>query len=113
MGSPQFPTMLVHLVRAKSLAVILGPEWIGVMAVVDRLLGIVGQTAWRSPPFAAARFLPELLTRAPDEFDDVIGRMRNLCIVLVLAATGFGLAVTLTHPQAWGEELLPYTAPSS
>ena len=55
MGSPQFPTMLVHLVRAKSLAVILGPEWIGVMAVVDRLLGIVGQTAWRSLPFVAAR----------------------------------------------------------
>ena len=44
-GSLQLLAMLVHLVRTKSLAVILGPEWIGVMAVVDRLLGIIAQIA--------------------------------------------------------------------
>ena len=44
-GSIQLLTMFVHLARVKSLALILGPEWIGIMAVVDRLLGIVGQTA--------------------------------------------------------------------
>ena len=107
-GGLQLLTMLVHLARTKSLAVILGPEWIGVMAVVDRLLGIVVQTASLSLPYAAVRFLPELWTRAPDEFADVVGRMRNLCIVLVLGATGFGLAVSLVYPQTWGQELLPY-----
>ncbi len=40
-GSLQLLTMLVHLVCTKSLAGNLGPKWIGVMAVVDRLLGIV------------------------------------------------------------------------
>ncbi len=40
-GGLQLLTMLVHLARTKSLAVILGPEWIGVMAVVDQLLGMV------------------------------------------------------------------------
>ena len=75
-GGLQLLTMLVHLARTKSLAVILGPEWIGVMAVVDRLLGIVVQTASLSLPYAAVRFLPELWTRAPDEFADLVGRMR-------------------------------------
>ena len=38
-GSLQFPTMLVPLVRTRSLAVILGPEWTGVMAVVGGCRG--------------------------------------------------------------------------
>ena len=39
-GSLRLVIMFVQLVRTKSLAILLGSEWLGIMAVVDRMLGI-------------------------------------------------------------------------
>jgi len=107
-GFLQVLTMAVNLVRTKALALLLGPGWIGVMAVVDKLLAVLAQTASLSMPFAAVRFLPGLWSRDPGGFTRLIWRMRNLLILTVLAATVLGLVVTLEFPGAWGTDLLPY-----
>lgn len=67
-GVIQALTMAVNLTRTKVLAVMLGPNWMGVMAVIDRLVGMVGQTASLSIPFATIRFLPEAWSRRPGQF---------------------------------------------
>ena len=64
-GVLQLITMLLQVVRTKTLAVLLGSEWIGVMGAVDRLLAVIAQTASLSFPFAAVRFLPRLWTTSP------------------------------------------------
>jgi O-antigen/teichoic acid export membrane protein len=104
----QLLTMLVLLVRTKTLALLLGPDGVGVLGLVDKLLATVAQTISLSLPFAAVRFLPELWSQNQDEFVSLIRRMRNLLILLALTATGFGLAATAFFPQIWGRELLPY-----
>ena len=43
-GVMQLFTMLLQVVRTKTLAVLLGSEWIGVMGAVDRLLAVIAQT---------------------------------------------------------------------
>ena len=107
-GAVQVITMLVLLVRTKTLAVMLGPEYVGVMAVIDKLLAVIAQTASLSLPFAAARFLPERWSTGPTEFRELFTRMRNVLLALILAATVGTLLITAFHPALWGEALLPY-----
>lgn len=107
-GAAQFVTMLVLLARTKTLAVMLGPELVGVMAVIDKWLALIAQTASFSLPYAAVRFLPERWRAGPGEFGELYARMRNAIVVLLAAATAGALLVAALHPAAWGEALLPY-----
>lgn len=107
-GAVQVATMLVLLVRTKTLAVMLGPEAVGVMAVIDKLLAVIVQTVSLSLPFAALRFLPERWAAGPAEFRELFTRMRNVLMALILAATTGALLVTVFRPATWGAALLPY-----
>jgi PST family polysaccharide transporter len=108
LGFLQFLTMLALLLRTKGLALLLGPELVGVMAVIDRLLAVFAQTASLSMPFAALRFLPAPWRFDRAEFGRLFQSMLNLLAVLIAAATLLGLGLTLLWPQALGAELLPY-----
>lgn len=107
-GVLQVLTMLFQLVRTKALAVMLGPEAIGVMAVIDKLLAVLAQTASLSFPFAAVRFLPQLWHDDPRRFDGVYRAMRRVLAATVGAATLIALGVTIFAPKLWGATLLPY-----
>ena len=107
-GGIQIIIMLVLLVRTKTLAVVLGPEFVGVMAVLDKLLAMIAQTVSLSLPFAAARFLPERWSAGPAEFRDLFTRMRNVLLALIVAATIGALLVSFFQPAIWGKALLPY-----
>lgn len=107
-GAVQAVTMLVMLARTKTLALLLGPELVGVMAVVDKLLAVIAQTASLSLPYAAVRFLPTRWEAGPAEYRGLFARMRNVLLLVVLAATAAALAVAVFYPQAWGAALLPY-----
>jgi PST family polysaccharide transporter len=107
-GFLQVLTMLVLLLRTKGLALLLGPELVGVMAVIDRLLAVFAQTASLSMPFAALRFLPASSRGDPAEFGRLFQSMLNLLAILIAAATAVGLAFALFWPKALGVDLLPY-----
>ena len=107
-GALQVVTMLVLLARTKTLAVVLGPELVGVMAVIDKLLAVIAGTVSLSLPYAAVRFLPERWTAGPSAFRALFARMRNVLLVLIAGATAIAIVVTLFWPAAWGEALRPY-----
>jgi PST family polysaccharide transporter len=110
-GALQVVTMLFQLVRTKVLALLLGPELVGAMGVIDKLLAVIVQTCSLSLPFAALRFLPERWSRGPAEFGHLFRRMRNVQLLLVLPVTLGALAVTALRPEVWGVQLLPYREP--
>lgn len=107
-GALQIVTMLVMLVRTKTLALVLGPEHVGAMAVIDKLLAVIVQTVSLSMPFAALRFLPSRWLAGPAEFRKLFVRMRNVLLTLALVAAIGALLVTGWRPSTWGGELLPY-----
>ncbi len=107
-GIFQLVTMAVLLVRTKALALLLGPDGVGVLAIVDKLLATVGQAVSLSLPFAAVRFLPELWRRDHSEFLSLVRPMRNMLIFVGLVSTSVGVIVTWLDPRLWGAELLPY-----
>ena len=107
-GAVQVVTMLVLLVRTKSLAVMLGPDFVGVLAVIDKLLAVIAQTASLSLPFAAVRFLPGRWSEGPAQFRDLFTRMRNVLLGTAGIAAGGALCVSILEPSAFGVALAPY-----
>lgn len=107
-GALQLLTMLVLLIRGKALALALGPQLVGVMAVVDRLVGVFAQTAALSLPLAAVRFLPPLWSADRPAFGALFCRMRNALLVMAAGASALGIGLALWAPRLLGEELAPY-----
>ncbi len=100
--------MLILLVRTKTLAVMLGPEGVGIMAVVDRLLALISQTASFSLPFAALRFLPSVWGKSRADYILLFKQMRNVIALTTLVAIIASFAINLFYPALWGKELLQY-----
>lgn len=108
LGAVQLLVMLVQLIRTKTLAVLLGPDQVGIMAVTDKLVAVLTQTVSLSLPFAATVFLPALWAKDRDAYAHLLGRMRAVLVGALCAAGFAGAAVTLLRPGVWGEELVPY-----
>ena len=104
-GTLQFLSMLLLLARTKILAVMLGPEAVGTIAVIDKLTAVVVGTLSLSLPFAALRFLPAALRESPQAMDVLYRRMRNVLVATIVPATLICITVALAAPSTWGREL--------
>ena len=104
-GALQLAAMLVMLLRTKLLALFFGPEGVGLMAVIDKLLALFVQALSLSLPFAALRFLPELW-RNDRTACYAMWRTMALAIALLSAVAAMaGAALSLGHAGVWGKEL--------
>jgi antigen flippase len=108
LGAIQVGVMAVQLIKTKALALLLGPESLGVMAVVDKLVAVATQTSSLSLPFAASVYLPALWLRDRAGFLSLLSRMRNVLWVMSATAGVGGAILTLVQPRIWGEELEPH-----
>jgi O-antigen/teichoic acid export membrane protein len=109
-GAVQVATMAVMLVRTKGLAMLLGPEQFGVLAVIDRLVAVLVQTASLSLPFAAIRFLPALWTTDRRAFTQRLRAMSATLLAFASICTVLAVGVTIVDPARWGDGLAPYAS---
>ena len=107
-GAVQMMAMVVLLARTKGLALLLGPDQVGILAVIDKLVAVLVQTASLSLPFAAVRFLPALWDADRREFHVRLRAMSVTLAALSLVAMVVGVVVTMIDPERWGRELQPY-----
>ena len=107
-GGLQLLMMIVLLARTKILALLLGPDQYGVMAVIDKLLGLTAQIASLSLPFAALRFLPGLWVSDRAAFAHQLRSMGLFVLALSMAAAGCGILATTAFGVRWGEELAAF-----
>jgi O-antigen/teichoic acid export membrane protein len=104
-GALQLAAMLVMLLRTKLLALFLGPEGVGLMAVIDKLLALFVQGLSLSLPFAALRFLPELWRNDRAACYAAWRRMAAAIVLLALVVALAGAAVSLGRSTVWGSAL--------
>jgi len=108
LGVIQIAIMAIQLVKTKGMALLLGPDLVGVMAVVDKLVAVAVQTASLSLPFAATVYLPTLWVRDREEFLRLLARMRSVLVVSTFVTGVGGAILTYLRPDVWGVELEPY-----
>jgi len=104
LGGMQVAAMAALLARTKGLAIILGPGNVGVMAVIDKLVAMIAQTASLSLPFAALRFLPG----ATETQGELVGTRRAMAATVVmasLAVTAVTVTAAVLRPELFGAEL--------
>jgi O-antigen/teichoic acid export membrane protein len=107
-GLLQFVSMLLLLARTKIIALVLGPEGVGVIATVDRVTAVIAQTLSLSLPFAALRFLPAAQRHSPDEAEALYRSMRNVAVALLALATLVCVGIAAATPGLWGKAMVSY-----
>ena len=86
------------------MAVFLGPDVVGVMAVIDKLIAVVVQTASLSLPFAAVRFLPAFWVSDRAGCWQLFRSMSNTVVATAVIAMVLAIAATAINPAIWGTE---------
>lgn len=107
-GTIQVIAILINIVRSKATAVILGPEGVGIISVIDQTISFVIQLSAFSLPFAAVKFLSRSHSRSRDAFQKTYASFLRLLLI----ATGTGALVSiflvLWKPVILGPGLVEY-----
>jgi O-antigen/teichoic acid export membrane protein len=111
LGGIQALTMLAGLARTKVLAVLLGPQGVGVASVVDQVVSLTAQLGSLSIPFAALKFLSRT-------HDADAGQARRIYDALFLLLAGasvafaiVGIGAATLDPTLFGDGLAPFRMP--
>jgi O-antigen/teichoic acid export membrane protein len=90
-GAIQVIAILANLARSKIVAVLLGPEGVGTISVIDQVVQFAAYLSAFSLPLASVKFL----SRAHSKGDDAFRRTYSAFLMLLLALAVAGAAVTM------------------
>lgn len=101
----QFGILAVGLVRGKTLALIFGPDGLGLLGAYDQLVVVLTQLGALGLPFAAMKAMSAASTSGASAFNAAFSRFLVVMAALATAATVVTLLVTFAWPSAFGPEL--------
>jgi PST family polysaccharide transporter len=104
-GIVQALVIAVHLARVKVAAVLLGPEGVGLVGVVDQLVQLVAHLSALGLPLAAGKFLPRATSEGQDAFRATCFGLTKAVLMLGLAGALVAIAVAVASPVARGTSL--------
>lgn len=109
-GALQVVVVLINMLRSKMVAVILGPQGVGIIGVVDQLVQIVLYVSTLSLPFAAVRFLSRAHSDGGDAFKNSYAAFLRVLLMLTTVGLTIGGLVAWFRPDLLGPELAQYRA---
>lgn len=109
-GIIQVLAFAVTLVRSKIIAVVLGPEGVGVLSVIDQLVSTVAQISAFSLPFAAVKFLSRSHSKSAEAFKRSYASLLRILPTLTITGTVIALALLWVNPDLFGSGLGVYRA---
>ena len=97
--------MAITVVRSKTIALLLGPEAVGLVSVIDQVVQLVAYLAAFSLPYAAVRFLSRAHSESDERFRSVYAAFLAAILLLASIGTCVGIAVAFLEPQWFGHDL--------
>lgn len=107
-GAIQMLTILVNFLRSKTMAVLLGPQGVGIVSVIDQFTQLVVQISAVGLPFAAVKFLSRSHSRGHAAFCAMYSGLLRLLLAMAGGGALVGLALLYIAPGWLGRELLAY-----
>ena len=98
-GLIQLLILIFALLRAKGLAVMLGPEGVGVIGTVDQLVVTLTQISAMGIPFTAMKFMSAAHSVSEEAFRNSFAAFGRLMLALSLVVLTISLAVILLTPH--------------
>jgi PST family polysaccharide transporter len=110
LGGIQALTMLAGLARTKALALMLGPDGVGIASVIDQVVSLVAQLGSLSIPFVALKFLARARDGEASETRRIYDALVMLLAIASVVSAAIGTAIAVIHPTTFGDGLAPYRA---
>jgi O-antigen/teichoic acid export membrane protein len=107
-GAIQILAIAVTFIRSKTIAVLLGPDGVGVISIVDQVVQLIAQLSAFSLPFAAVKFLSRSHSQGLETFKQSYGNLLKLLLLVTTTGATIGLVIFLTHPEILGTHLRQY-----
>ncbi len=101
-GAIQFLAILVNLVRSKAVAVLLGPEGVGTISVIDQVVQFAAYLSAFSLPLASVKFLSRAHSQGHEEFRRTYSAFLTLLFALAAAGTAITIALIFFRPETFG-----------
>lgn len=107
-GSIQTIAILVNLVRTKLVAILVGPEGVGIISSIDQIVQTVSYVSGLSLPVASIKFLSKAHSESDTLFEQTYTGFLN--VLLLLAASGLivALFILLFSPGILGQDVMKY-----
>jgi O-antigen/teichoic acid export membrane protein len=110
-GAIQFLAIVINLVRSKAVAVLLGPEGVGTISVIDQVVQFAAYLSAFSLPLASIKFLSRAHSQGAEEFRRMYSAFLTLLFTLAAAGTAITMAVILFRPETFGVTLARLRVP--
>lgn len=107
-GAIQVLTIFVSLIRTKVVAVLLGPDGVGVISIIDQLVLVVAQLSAFSLPFAAVKFLSRSHSQSDEAFKETYLAFLKTLLWVSSAGAGLAVGVVIFGSGVLGSRLIEY-----
>lgn len=97
-GLIQLVILVFALMRSKGLAVMLGPEGVGIIGAMDQLVITLTQLSAFGIPFTAMKFMSAAHSTDQQAFRRCFAAFGRIMLALSVVVTGLGVAVALLAP---------------
>jgi enterobacterial common antigen flippase len=108
LGAIQILVMVAGLVRIKILALLLGPSGLGIVGVIDQIVGFLAHAGSMSLPFAALRYLSRHRGESPERFASLYIAFRRALLVASAFSVLLGLGFVVWKTRQPSSDLAPY-----
>jgi len=109
-GTIQVLAIAVNFVRTKLVAVLLGPEGVGIVSTIDQVVQSAAYFSALSLPFASIKFLSKAHSESDEAFKRTYASFLNALLILSATGTVIATGIVLFRPQLLGQEALKYRA---
>lgn len=107
-GLIQVLGILIGLVRAKVVAVLGGPEGVGIISTLGQIVQTAAHFSALSLPFAAIKFLSRSHSQSQTAFKNCYASFLRILLVLSFAGTAVIIALLIFRPNILGAEIFRY-----
>lgn len=107
-GSIQVVAIAIQFIRTKVVAVMLGPEGVGVVSTIDQIVQFAAFATALSIPLASIKFLSKAHSEGHESFKRFYTGFFNLLAVLSVVGTALTVGLVYLRPQTFGAEVEKY-----
>lgn len=108
-GALQVLSVLVNFARTKITALLVGPEGVGVISVIDQTIQFVAHTCALSLPFATVKFLSKAHSEGEEAFRNGYAVFFKALLLLSSVGALAASSLALFQQNLFPKELLPYS----
>lgn len=107
-GTIQVLAIFVNILRSKIIAVLLGPEGMGVISIIDQVVQFAAQLSVLSLPFSAVKFLSYSHSEGYEVFRKTYSNFLKMLLILTSLGTVVTIGLVLFRIELFAPDLLRY-----